>query len=206
MPIQSIRRTLEGMTISREDVWEALGDQFLDTETRTGIPRAARTCVEAGLTVDAAFEVWAYEVTPALWPNVWAVAGEWAGWDREWLERRVRASSVKPSKLAYVAYRARIHGVHACWIAIARCMALLVEAGPTGRDALTADLTWLASQYFDFCKSMPAPSSRARLRDLFRGPFVPIFAPLVVSRAKPPESLAMCGERVERALARLATD
>jgi hypothetical protein len=189
--------------VSREDVWEALGDQFLDTETRTWIPRAAQTCVDAGLTREAAFDVWAYEVTPALWSNIWSVAGEWAAWDRGWLEQRIRASAVKPSRLAYLAYRVRIHGLHANWNAIGQCVTLLAEAGPAARRALGADLTWLASQYFDFMASMPAPSSEARLRDRFRGTFLPIFAPLVVPETAQPESLAICRDRVEIALGRL---
>jgi hypothetical protein len=195
---------MSGAAVSREDVWEALGDLFLDTETRTWIPRAALKCVEAGLTRDEAFEVWAYEVTPALWPNLLSVAGEWAGWDRGWLEQRVRASAVKPSRLAYLRYRACGGGLHADWKAIAQCMMLLAAAEPAARAALAADLTWLASQYFDFTASMPAPSSEARLRDRFRNTFLPIFAPLVVTGAGQPESLAICRNRVEGALGRLA--
>jgi hypothetical protein len=191
--------------VSREDVWEALGDQFLDTETRTWIPRAAQTCVLAGLTREAAFDVWAYEVTPALYLNLWSVAGEWAGWDRAWLEQRVRASAVKPSRLAYIGYRARLPGLHAHWNAIARCIDLLLaDAEPAAREALVAELIWLASQYFDFGASMPAPSSEARLRERFSGTFLAIFAPLVVPGTVQPESLAICRDRVELALGRLA--
>jgi hypothetical protein len=56
---------------TREDVWEGLANQFLDTETRHFIPGLALMCVEAGLSTASAFDAWAYEVTPAVFFNLW---------------------------------------------------------------------------------------------------------------------------------------
>jgi hypothetical protein len=69
----------------RIEVWLAMADHFLDTETRHDIPLTAMRCVEAGLSVAEARDVWRYEVSPAVWPNGWSVAGEWDFWEREWL-------------------------------------------------------------------------------------------------------------------------
>ena len=68
---------------SRIDVWVAMADHFLDTETRHDIPFAALRCVEAGLSSVEARSVWQHEVEPAVRFNVWDVAGEWACWDKE---------------------------------------------------------------------------------------------------------------------------
>ena len=189
---------------TREDVWEALAGQFLDTETRHEIPRAALLCVENGMTCEDAFEAWAYEVTPALYWNVWSVVGEWAGWDRDWLLAQIRRHRTTASRFAYVVYRCRIHLIHACWLAIGRCIDVLRDTAPPEREALVADLTWLANEYFDFRASRPAPSSKERLRALYAGTFLPIFAPLVVKGSASGESRAGCEGRVEAALGQIA--
>lgn len=185
---------------SREDVWEAFADLFLDTETRTTIPRAALTCVEAGMSREQAFEAWAYEVTPTVWWNGWSVAGEWAGWDRDWLFARIRERRVKPSRWAYVVYRCRVQLGHAEWVAIGRCIDVLHQSPEQDRDGVTSELTWLARHFFDFTSSMPPPSSAQRLRGLYDETFLPIFAPIVVKSSTPSQQLKACTERVERAL------
>ncbi len=185
---------------SREDVWEAFADLFLDTETRTTIPRAALTCVEAGMTREAAFEAWAFEVTPAVWWNGWSMAGEWAGWNRDWLFARIRERRVKPSRWGYVVYRCRIHLGHAEWAAIGRCIDLLHQTPEKDRESVTSELTWLARQFFDFMPSMPPPSSPQRLRTLYDETFLPVFASLVVKSETPSQQLKACIERVERGL------
>lgn len=129
------------MSVSREDVWEALADQFLDTETRTWVPRTARMCLEAGLDPAAAFEVWAYEVTPAVFFNLCLVAGEWAGWDREWLCARIERCRVKPSKLGYLVYRVRALIAHESWLRIEECMNELLALPHADRTRREAEMT-----------------------------------------------------------------
>jgi hypothetical protein len=182
---------------SLEDVWEAFADQFLDTETRTDIPRIALTCLEAGLDREGAFNAWAYDVTPALWPNLWNVAGEWCGWDHGWLLKRIASTRVRPSRWAHFVYRRRIHMAHANWVAIAECIGLLRETPISERAEVVADLTWLAAQFFDFGASRPISSSVGALRELYEGAFARIFVPLVVGSA---ESLRSSTQRVECAL------
>jgi hypothetical protein len=193
-------------TASCEDVWDALADHFLDTDTRVWIPRSARMCVAAGLSRDEAFEAWAYEVTPALWTNAWSVAGEWAYWDRAWLVTRIRHVRERPSPLAYAKYRVRAHALHSVWCAIAACIDVLHAAPAGGRDLTTDELRWLAAQFFDFARSAPPPaeSTPAALTARYRSTFLPIFAPLVVRAAPLRESVEEGERRVLRAVEQLA--
>jgi hypothetical protein len=191
---------------SREDAWDALAEHFLDTETRVWIPRSARICVAAGLSREEAFDAWAYEVTPALWSNAWSVAGQWAGWDRAWLVARIREVRERPSSVAYAIYRVRAHALHSVWCAIAACIDALHATAPEGRDLLTDELRWLASQFFDFGAKAPPPegASAAALGACYRATFRAIFAPLVVRAAPVRESVDEGERRVLRALAGLA--
>ena len=191
---------------SREDVWDSLAEHFLDTETRVWLPRSARMCVAAGLSRDEAFEAWAYEVTPALWMNIWSVAGEWAYWDRDWLVARIRKLRVRPSRVARATYHVRAHALHATWCAIAASIDVLYQAPPEERDLLTDELRWLAAQFFDFTASLPPPatSTKAALEGRYRSTFVRIFGPLLVRGAPVRESMADAEGRVTRALAKLA--
>lgn len=179
------------------ELWEAMADQFLDTETRAAIPALALRCAALDLSPEAAFEVWAYEVTPAVWPNLWSMVGEWAGWDRAWLVARIERQRARPSKLRYVQYRCRAHIHRATWRTIDGCMRLLLASPPARREGLARELTWLAERYFDFgcCER---PSDTASLRALFERTFEPLFATLVVPSAG--ESKAECQARVEAAL------
>lgn len=107
----------------RVAVWMAMAEHFLDTETRESIPRTAEVCVQAGLSVAQAREIWQHEVSPALYANLWSVAGEWAGWDEPWLVQRIRASRRRlRGPLGYLVYRAQVQGLHDVWLEIERCM------------------------------------------------------------------------------------
>ena len=75
------------------DVGDRAAAAALDTEARHAIPGTALLWVEAGADEAAVRHAWRYEVTPAVWPNLWSVAGEWAGWNGAWLEARIRAAA-----------------------------------------------------------------------------------------------------------------
>ena len=70
-------------------VWDALGDLYLDTDTRPGLPHIAHVLAGSGLRKAELEAIWLEEVTPALAFNLALVAGEWAYFDLEWLERRI---------------------------------------------------------------------------------------------------------------------
>jgi hypothetical protein len=107
-------------------IWESMADHFLDTDTDEWIPRTARLCVEAGLSTAEAGRIWRFEVVPAVWPNCWDLAGEWACWPTEWLvaaiERARGRWPNRPGLCGELVYRMRVHLFHESWRAIAREM------------------------------------------------------------------------------------
>lgn len=78
-------------------IWKSMANHFLDNDTDDEIPETARLCVACGLTVEEARDIWCYEVSPAVWLNLYSVAGEWAGWDEAWLIDRIEKLRARPS-------------------------------------------------------------------------------------------------------------
>ncbi len=73
----------------RAPVWEALGEFFLDNEPN--LEYVIRVCSESHYSLKELDQILFGEVWPVLSPNLVSMAGEWAGWDREWLSQRVLA-------------------------------------------------------------------------------------------------------------------
>lgn len=169
-------------------VWRAMADHFLDTETRHEIPMTAFYCVQAGLTREQASEVWRYEVSPAVAFNLRDVAGEWAGWDAEWLVERIERLRSRwhhrPGTLRALRYRLRTSCLHGVWVSIERCMESLSALDcPVERRRRAEDLAFLARHYFDFGPDALAarPSAdRQRIRSLYPEPFQRTLGPALV--------------------------
>lgn len=135
-------------------VWVSMADHFLDTETRQDLPITALRCVEAGLSPMAARDVWQHEVSPAVGFNSFIVAGEWAGWDEDWLVARIaqaRQSSWRaPGR--WLKLWQRVPLMAGNWLAIERCMEFLRAMPSVGEQRRAAsDLACLARHLFDFC-------------------------------------------------------
>ena len=183
-------------------VWELFADQFLDTEVRTWIPSVAAACVAAGYSVAEARYIWRFEVTPAVYFNLWDLAGEWAGWDLDWLVKRIQKLRGRwpnrPGWATELVYRMRVHYCDCAWIAIEKCILLLKGSEPEQRELLTTDLTSLAECFFDFQLPdyNPSDSTRQRLRRLYRETFLPIFEPLAVTCEITKETPEACRERL----------
>jgi hypothetical protein len=74
----------------RHLVWMALGELYLDTELSAhALQHMAKVLAASGYTWAEIKAINYDEVAPALWFNVQDVAGEWAGWDEEWLVKRI---------------------------------------------------------------------------------------------------------------------
>lgn len=82
-PVKSPNEDLE----NRAPVWAALGEFFLDNEPQ--LECVVRICAESPYSLQELDQILFSEVWPALSPNLASVAGEWAGWNREWLSQRV---------------------------------------------------------------------------------------------------------------------
>lgn len=77
---------------SRRPVWVALADLYLDTELReSDVQHMAAVLAASPFSWREILEINYEEVAPALWFNLQSVAGEWAGWNEEWLVKRIAA-------------------------------------------------------------------------------------------------------------------
>ncbi len=73
----------------RLPVWEAFGELFLDNEP--DLDFVTRVCAASPYSLKELEQILFCETWPALWPNLVSVAGEWSGWDRDWLLAQVLA-------------------------------------------------------------------------------------------------------------------
>jgi hypothetical protein len=82
----------------RKPVWIALSDLWLDTElTEDDLRRIAEVMRRSGYNVGELREIYLFEVAPVVFPNLLSVAGEWAGFDEEWLVHEVTKQASRRS-------------------------------------------------------------------------------------------------------------
>lgn len=74
----------------RWPLWVALSDTFLDTElTDDAYRRIAETISASAFHKDEARAIYREDVAPAFAINLLATAGEWSGWDEQYVRERV---------------------------------------------------------------------------------------------------------------------
>jgi len=169
------------------EVWVAMANHFLDTETRQDIPLTAMRCVEAALSPMEARHVWQHEVSPAVGFNLWVVAGEWAYWDRDWLveriERHRRSWRQRTRFVKWLGDCMRIDPARCVCTSIERTMDFLAAVPDAGdREQACRRLAFLAQHYFDFCPADLAtvdPSEAEKIRSLYPEPFVYTMEPVL---------------------------
>ena len=70
----------------RKPVWTALSSLYLDTELQErDFEGIAKIIQKSPYSLDEVKTIDKYEVFPVLIPNLLSVAGEWAGFNEEWL-------------------------------------------------------------------------------------------------------------------------
>jgi len=75
----------------RKPIWTAFSEFWLDTKLEeTGLRSIARIAAASGYSVSELRDIYLYEVAPVVSSNLWTVAGEWAGFDEEWLHKEAR--------------------------------------------------------------------------------------------------------------------
>tara|TARA_R110002020_G_scaffold360232_1_gene572878 strand:- start:25 stop:789 length:765 start_codon:yes stop_codon:yes gene_type:complete len=80
----------------RKPIWIALSDFYLDTELQeSDIRHIAFKIIESPYSFEKVKEINKYEIFPVLQPNLMSVAGEWAGFNEEWLINRIQESLSK---------------------------------------------------------------------------------------------------------------
>ncbi|WP_068830503.1 DUF7079 family protein [Pseudomonas sp. BMS12] len=84
------------MSASREAIWLALSDLWLDVEpdvtSRLHIIRVLRA---SGLPLAELERIFYEEVAPVVWLNGWSVAGVWTGFDAQWLAEACRRNQAR---------------------------------------------------------------------------------------------------------------
>ena len=173
------------MQTTRITLWEAMADQFLDTEVRHHLPIVALRAVELGLTTAEAEHVWLNEVTPAVGFNLYDVAGEWAGWNRDWLVERIEHKRRPPGPTSMaLGWLLRVRHADGLWEAIRRFMVVLEQAPPDARGPLAGRLHSIARHCVDFCPADYTKldtTERAALRRLWPDPFTDAMQPSLVT-------------------------
>jgi len=82
-------KKVEGLS-KRENLWLALSDLFLDTDTRGDLPRIALAAFNSGFSWEVIEQSYLEEVAPVVAPNLMQVAGDWMGFPQEWLFEQIR--------------------------------------------------------------------------------------------------------------------
>ena len=97
MPLKSVPIDLE----HRRPVWQALSDMFLDTDM--SLSREWRACelARSPYSIEELEEILITEVYPACRANLLSIAGEWAGFDSQWLEDRIQRRLNSPLKVLH---------------------------------------------------------------------------------------------------------
>lgn len=74
---------------SRKSIWECMSMVYLDTElSENEIDHIVSTLSNSSLTVEEIKQIELFEVFPTLKYNMMATAGEWQGFDEEWLHEQ----------------------------------------------------------------------------------------------------------------------
>ena len=95
---------------ARRPVWLALSDLYLDTGVQLFREGNARTLAASPYGLDELDAILREEVHPACEVNLTCVAGEWAGFDADWLERRILRGGPPPRTWWQRCWRALILG------------------------------------------------------------------------------------------------
>ena len=90
---------------TKKPLWIALSHLFLDTEIcDTDLDHIVKIIKESKLPIKEVEEILLNEVFPVCIPNMKVVAGEWAGFNEEWLIASIQKLK-KPNKLQRLLYK-----------------------------------------------------------------------------------------------------
>jgi hypothetical protein len=100
---QMAMRSLSPVELERRrPVWNALSSLFLDTDTSLDRDWRAQQLASSPYSMDEIEEILIDEVYPICRWNLVQVAGEWAGFDPEWLESRIVARGASPLRFLHM--------------------------------------------------------------------------------------------------------
>jgi len=97
----------------RKPVWNAISDFYLDTELQpSDYERIAAEFIKSGKTIQQIKEIDFYEVFPVLKGNLMSVAGEWGGFNKNWLNENCEKMYLKRKNIFF---RLKIKLSHVFW-------------------------------------------------------------------------------------------
>lgn len=80
----------------RRAAWQVFSDFYLDTDPAEFHDSAARDLARLPFSLDELERILVDEVHPALCGNLLIVAGEWSGFDADWVADRIRRQQSRP--------------------------------------------------------------------------------------------------------------
>ena len=127
----------------RERLWLALSDLFLDTESRGELPRLAGVALSSGLSWDVVERIYLEEVAPVAGPNLFELAGDWAGFPQDWLFEQIRGRAPGTTRISLQATEM----LHDQWVVLNQLYHHLAEVPPEQQPQRSQGWLWLASQF-----------------------------------------------------------
>ena len=83
----------------RKPVWTAFSEFWLDTEIDDAdLWRIAAVAAASGYNLQELRDIYLHEVAPVVGANLLTVAGEWAGFDEEWLHAQAHQRAERRSR------------------------------------------------------------------------------------------------------------
>ena len=116
---------------ARRAVWEALSSLFLDTDTSLDREWRAKLLAASPYSVPELEQILIDHVYPVCRANLFSIAGEWSGFDPEWLEKRIMRRLQSPFRALHWLDLGRLT-IHLSWSGSAR----KPQSPPCDRDSL----------------------------------------------------------------------
>jgi len=92
----------------RKPVWAALSELWLDTELDENQLRGiAQVLIDSGFDSAKLRQIYLYEVAPVVYRNLLIPAGNWSGFDEDWLYKTIVESLATRGKFAWLLIRLR---------------------------------------------------------------------------------------------------
>ena len=96
------------MEENRASLWESFSDLYLDTDVTLFYDRILDDIKKSKLPESEVRKILFDEVAPALAFNLECIAGEWAGFDKDWLFKRI--NDMRQTRVRRVFSKLRIRG------------------------------------------------------------------------------------------------
>jgi len=143
-----------------------MSDLFLDTDVRIWYPHIAKALAESPYPIDELTGIFKREVAPITGSNLLVVAGEWAGFDEEWLVSRITARLTRTTRMPFFKNPA-----HKDWEAVTILIAALRALAPSDwprRIKLWDELSKIFLDRDTHPKTLHGGWTRAELESVWR--------------------------------------